>query len=166
MSPHDDGINGNPVGDLQEMCMNRRLPPPVYEVGLEKGAPHERCFIIVCAVGGNLKESGSGKSKKLAKRQAAHKMLNTLKSMPVERDNEQSFAMIDEDDLAQGKLLCFFIIFPTIALGTCTKVRELLMALLALRCSRQIANGSHDFYLFNFAAFCKFSLGKKGVILL
>ena len=37
MSPHDDGINGNPVGDLQEMCMNRRLPPPVYEVGLEKG---------------------------------------------------------------------------------------------------------------------------------
>merc|ERR1739844_542444 len=35
MSPHDDGINGNPVGDLQEMCMNRRLPPPVYEVGLE-----------------------------------------------------------------------------------------------------------------------------------
>jgi len=106
MSPHDDGINGNPVGDLQEMCMNRRLPPPVYEVGLEKGAPHERCFIIVCAVGGNLKESGSGKSKKLAKRQAAHKMLNTLKSMPVERDNEQSFAMIDEDDLAQGIARC------------------------------------------------------------
>merc|ERR1712241_1616894 len=106
MSPHDDGINGNPVGDLQEMCMNRRLPPPVYDVGLEKGAPHERCFIIVCAVGGNLKESGSGKSKKLAKRQAAHIMLQTLKSMPVERDSEQSFAMIDEDDLAQGIARC------------------------------------------------------------
>lgn len=102
MSPHDDGINGNPVGDLQEMCMNRRLSPPVYEVGLEKGAPHERCFVIICSVGGNLKESGTGKSKKLAKRQAAHKMLQTLKSMPVERDTEQSFAMIDEDDLAQG----------------------------------------------------------------
>ncbi len=102
MSPHDDGINGNPVGDLQEMCMNRRLPPPSYEVSLEKGAPHERCFVILCNVGGNLKESGSGKSKKLAKRQAAHKMLQTLKSMPVERDNEQSFALVDEDDLAQG----------------------------------------------------------------
>ena len=163
MSPHNDGINGNPVGDLQEMCMKRRLPLPVYEVGLEKGAPHERCFIIVCAVDGNLKESGSGKSKKLAKRQAAHKMLNTLKSMPVERDNEQSFAMIDEDDLAQGKLLCFFIIFHMIALGTCTKVcfnfiakkeigypirlnfGELLMARLALRCSRQFSNGLHEF---------------------
>ena len=51
---------------------------------------------------GNLKESGSGKSKKMAKRQAAHKMLQTLKSMPVERESEQSLAMIDEDDLAQG----------------------------------------------------------------
>ena len=102
MSPHDYGINGNPVGDLQEMCMNRRLPPPVYEVGMEKGAPHERCFVIVCSVGGNLKENGSGKSKKLAKRQAANRMLLTLKSMPVERDNEQSLATIDEDDLAQG----------------------------------------------------------------
>ena len=57
---------------------------------------------MVCSVGGNLKEVGSGKSKKLAKRQAAFKMLQTLKSMPVERDNEQSLAMIDEDDLAQG----------------------------------------------------------------
>merc|ERR1712141_553635 len=102
MSPHDDGINGNPVGELQEMCMNRRLPPPTYEVGMEKGAPHERSFVIVCSVGGNLKESGSGKSKKMAKRQAAHKMLQTLKSMPVERESEQSLAMIDEDDLAQG----------------------------------------------------------------
>ena len=38
----------------------------------------------------------------MAKRQAAHKMLQTLKSMPVERESEQSLAMIDEDDLAQG----------------------------------------------------------------
>ena len=53
LSPHDDGINGNPVGELQEMCMNRRLPPPTYEVGMEKGAPHERSFVIVCSVGGN-----------------------------------------------------------------------------------------------------------------
>ena len=35
------------------MCMNRRLPPPTYEVGMEKGAPHERSFVIVCSVGGN-----------------------------------------------------------------------------------------------------------------
>lgn len=103
LSPYDDdGISGNPVGELQEMCMNRRMAPPLYEVGLEEGAPHERCFIIVCSVGTSLKESGSGKSKKLAKRQAAHKMLKTLKSMPVERDLDPTFALVDEDDLAQG----------------------------------------------------------------
>ena len=32
MSPYDDGISGNPVGELQEICMNRRMQPPVYEV--------------------------------------------------------------------------------------------------------------------------------------
>ncbi len=103
LSPYDDGISGNPVGDLQEMCMNRRMPPPVYEVGMEAGVPHERSFTIVCSVGGgSIRESGSGKSKKLAKRQAAYKMLQTLKSMPVERDNDPAFTTIDEDDLAQG----------------------------------------------------------------
>ena len=29
-------------------------------------------------------------------------LFQTLKSMPVERESEQSLAMIDEDDLAQG----------------------------------------------------------------
>ena len=32
VSPYDDGISGNPVGELQEVCMNRRMQPPVYEV--------------------------------------------------------------------------------------------------------------------------------------
>ena len=49
-SPYDDGIEGNPVGDLQEICMNRRMQPPVYEVSLEEGQPHERKFVIVCKV--------------------------------------------------------------------------------------------------------------------
>jgi RISC-loading complex subunit TARBP2 len=30
-SPYDDGIEGNPVGELQEICMNRRMQPPIYE---------------------------------------------------------------------------------------------------------------------------------------
>ena len=32
VSPYDDGLTGNPVGELQEVCMNRRMQPPVYEV--------------------------------------------------------------------------------------------------------------------------------------
>ena len=101
LSPYDDGIDGNPVGELQELCMNRRMQPPVYEVSLEEGQPHERKFVIVCSVGKNQEEAGCGKSKKLAKRQAAHKMLKRLKLQPVEAE-EGSFQIIDEDDLAQG----------------------------------------------------------------
>lgn len=50
-----DGINGNPVGELQEICTNRRLPPPLYEVGEELGAPHERSYVMICTVGNNLR---------------------------------------------------------------------------------------------------------------
>jgi len=109
-SPYDDGIEGNPVGDLQEICMNRRMQPPVYEVSLEEGQPHERKFVIVCKVGKHA-ESGSGKSKKLAKRLSAHKMLQTLQNHPLDGDGmggpegeaaSASILDIDEDDLVQG----------------------------------------------------------------
>lgn len=111
VSPYDDGISGNPVGELQEVCMNRRMQPPVYEVSLEEGAPHERNFVINCLVGSKFRENGCGKSKKLAKRKAAAKMLATLKSQPVlVDDNDGGGAAggglasvdIDEDELVLG----------------------------------------------------------------
>jgi len=99
LSPYDDGVQGNPVGTLQEVCMNRRWPPPTYDLSNEEGLPHERSFTIVCIIG-KFRETGSGKSKKLAKRQAANKMLAKLKDLPVE--NEEGFQNIDDDELAQG----------------------------------------------------------------
>lgn len=112
MSPYDDGISGNPVGELQEICMNRRMQPPVYEVSLEEGLPHERNFVINCLVGSKFRESGCGKSKKLAKRKAAAKMLATLKAQPIIVDDSDHIGgfggiggkslPIDEDELAQG----------------------------------------------------------------
>ena len=45
--------------------MNRRMQPPVYEVSLEEGLPHERNFVINCLVGTKFRESGCGKSKNL-----------------------------------------------------------------------------------------------------
>lgn len=47
---YDDKINGNPIGWLQELCMARRWPPPLYETEEEVGLPHERQFTIACIV--------------------------------------------------------------------------------------------------------------------
>ncbi|XP_065332889.1 RISC-loading complex subunit tarbp2-like isoform X3 [Cloeon dipterum] len=99
VSPFDDTIPGNPIGTLQEMCMSRRWPPPVYDLKSEKGLPHERLFTIACSVFKNI-ETGTGKSKKLAKRQAAHKMWLKLKDLPVEQPNA-NLGLEDDDEIAQ-----------------------------------------------------------------
>lgn len=52
-NPFQDGIAGNPVGDLQEFCMSRRLPLPSYKLSADEGLPHERLFTIDCIVGKN-----------------------------------------------------------------------------------------------------------------
>lgn len=83
VSPYDDKVMGNPIGWLQEMCMSRRWPPPSYEMVHEEGLPHERQFTIACEVLKH-REVGTGKSKKLAKRMAAHKMWQALQDMPTE----------------------------------------------------------------------------------
>ncbi|KAK8392245.1 hypothetical protein O3P69_017677 [Scylla paramamosain] len=104
VSPYDDGIPGNPVGSLQELCMARRWPPPTYELTSEEGFPHERTFSIACTIG-NTREIGTGKSKKLAKRQAAFKMSQRLKDQPVEQppvtvltDDDEEVLNLDTHD--------------------------------------------------------------------
>lgn len=54
----EDGIPGNPVGALQELCMKLRWRPPFYETVIEEGLPHERTFGISCLVN-NLSEMGT-----------------------------------------------------------------------------------------------------------
>uniref|UniRef100_A0A2P2HWH3 RISC-loading complex subunit tarbp2-like n=1 Tax=Hirondellea gigas TaxID=1518452 RepID=A0A2P2HWH3_9CRUS len=99
VSPYDDGIPGNPVGQLQELCMTRRWPPPTYELTKEEGFPHERNFSIACTIATH-KEIGGGKSKKLAKRQAAYSMLQKLRELPQGQE-PNSGLNDDDDDLAQ-----------------------------------------------------------------
>ncbi|KAI4461141.1 loquacious isoform b [Holotrichia oblita] len=95
VSPFDDKVMGNPIGWLQEMCMSRRWPPPSYEMENEEGLPHERQFTIACKVL-KFREIGTGKSKKLAKRMAAHKMWQALQDMSLENTNINQ--MFDEDE--------------------------------------------------------------------
>ena len=61
----------------------------------------EDSIIMVCDVEGKHTETGAGKSKKLAKRQAANKMIQKLRDLPME--NEDAFQNIDDDELAQGE---------------------------------------------------------------
>lgn len=91
----EDNVVGNPIGWLQELCMSRRWPPPIYETEMEVGLPHERQFTIACTIG-KYREVGQGKSKKIAKRLAAHKMWNRLQSFAM--DNVTSGPLDDDMD--------------------------------------------------------------------
>ncbi|XP_015108998.1 interferon-inducible double-stranded RNA-dependent protein kinase activator A homolog isoform X3 [Diachasma alloeum] len=87
----EEKVINNPIGSLQEMCMSRHWPPPKYTMEGEAGLPHERQFTIVCSML-KYRQVGQGKSKKLAKRQAAHKMWQTL------RDATDQAPGVDEDE--------------------------------------------------------------------
>ena len=71
------------------------------KVDSEEGLPHERLFAIACKVGENHIQIGRGKSKKLAKRMAAHLMAEHLRALPVEsaahyicREDDEEIARI------------------------------------------------------------------------
>ncbi|XP_076671285.1 protein Loquacious-like isoform X4 [Andrena cerasifolii] len=87
----EEKIITNPIGALQEMCMSRHWPPPKYSMENEEGLPHERKYTIVCSIL-KYREVGQGKSKKVAKRHAAHKMWQALHDMNTESSN------VDEDE--------------------------------------------------------------------
>lgn len=74
------------------MCMSRHWPPPKYTMENEEGLPHERQFTIVCSIL-KYREVGQGRSKKVAKRHAAHKMWQALHDMNTEDSN------VDEDEV-------------------------------------------------------------------
>ncbi|XP_024944446.1 interferon-inducible double-stranded RNA-dependent protein kinase activator A isoform X8 [Cephus cinctus] len=91
----EDKVIGNPIGSLQEMCMTRHWPPPKYTTEGEAGLPHERQFTIVCSIL-KYRQVGQGKSKKLAKRQAAQKMWQALRDTPG-IDDEENTCLNDGD---------------------------------------------------------------------
>ena len=135
-SPYDDGIPGNPVGNLQELCISHRWAPPSYLLDGENGLPHEREFVITCIVE-NYTEIGAGKSKKLAKRQAAYRMLMRVKDTPIESAN-QGVGLEDEDEVSYLFFLyynyirrCYMISLLYTPQGVLLKFIKILLALLA-----------------------------------
>jgi hypothetical protein len=75
-----DSAKNNPVGNLLEFIQKLSLRPPIFEYGEEEdGLEHNKKFNCM-ATFEEFNEFGHGRSKKLAKRHAALKLLTKLKS--------------------------------------------------------------------------------------
>ncbi|CAI9556821.1 unnamed protein product [Staurois parvus] len=76
----------NPIGSLQELSVQKGWRLPEYFVSQEAGPAHKREFTLSCRVE-TFVETGSGTSKKVAKRIAAEKLLAKLRSIPTDNLN-------------------------------------------------------------------------------
>jgi len=88
-----DGQAGNPIGELQEMTQKRLWRPPIYEFEVEQATSRARQFICTVKLG-KLTATGTGKSKKLSKRNAAQAMIETVRSgaeTPGEYDQQDDY---------------------------------------------------------------------------
>ncbi|OCT95891.1 hypothetical protein XELAEV_18013580mg [Xenopus laevis] len=92
----------NPVGALQELVVQKGWRLPEYTVTQESGPAHRKEFTMTCRVERFL-EIGSGTSKKLAKRNAAAKMLLQIHQVPAEH-RESGETEPEEDQFSVGKL--------------------------------------------------------------
>lgn len=85
----------NPVGALQELVVQKGWRLPEYTVTQESGPAHRKEFTMTCRVE-RFVEIGSGTSKKLAKRNAAAKMLSRIHDVPVDLRNSNE-AEVEDD---------------------------------------------------------------------
>lgn len=90
----------NPVGALQELVVQKGWRLPEYTVTQESGPAHRKEFTMTCRVE-RFVEIGSGTSKKLAKRNAAAKMLVRIHNVPME-PREGSEAEVEEDQFCMA----------------------------------------------------------------
>lgn len=88
----------NPVGALQELVVQKGWRLPEYTVTQESGPAHRKEFTMTCRVE-RFVEIGSGTSKKLAKRNAAAKMLVRIHNVPMEQ-REGGEAEVEEDQFS------------------------------------------------------------------
>ena len=78
INPHADvSSNNNPVGQLQELCLAKHFPSPVYTLIGDEGEPHEKLFTFKCTVS-ERSATGTARKKQFAKHLAAQNMLKDL----------------------------------------------------------------------------------------
>jgi hypothetical protein len=85
----------NPIGDLLEITQKCSLRPPIFEYTEDDGPAHNKQF--TCHIKfGDVTETGVGRTKKLAKRSAAAKLLVSLKSnASILKDNQTGDSKLD-----------------------------------------------------------------------
>lgn len=95
---------GNKVGELQEICSTQGYPSAWYEEREPTGPSHSRHFTIVCELE-SYQEVGEGATKKIAKREAAAKMVTRLLALSQEerdtlkiRDVKPKPVLTDEEE--------------------------------------------------------------------
>ncbi|XP_059347225.1 LOW QUALITY PROTEIN: RISC-loading complex subunit TARBP2 [Ammospiza nelsoni] len=94
----------NPVGALQELVVQKGWRLPEYTVTQESGPAHRKEFTMTCRVE-RFVEIGSGTSKKLAKRNAAAKMLVRIHNVPMEpRDGSEAEGEEDQFNVTCPRL--------------------------------------------------------------
>ncbi|XP_027448230.1 RISC-loading complex subunit TARBP2 isoform X1 [Zalophus californianus] len=94
----------NPVGALQELVVQKGWRLPEYTVTQESGPAHRKEFTMTCRVERFI-EIGSGTSKKLAKRNAAAKMLLRVHTVPLDaRDGNEAEPDDDHFSITQSSL--------------------------------------------------------------
>lgn len=54
----DEGVPGNPIGELQEFTQKKLIKPPVYEFADEQGPPHAREFVCIVKLGKHQEKGG------------------------------------------------------------------------------------------------------------
>uniref|UniRef100_A0A3B4WD38 RISC-loading complex subunit TARBP2 n=1 Tax=Seriola lalandi dorsalis TaxID=1841481 RepID=A0A3B4WD38_SERLL len=92
----------NPVGALQELVVQKGWRLPEYTVTQESGPAHRKEFTMTCRVE-RFVEIGSGTSKKLAKRNAAAKMLSRIHDVPVDLRTSNDADTEDDTFTMSGK---------------------------------------------------------------
>lgn len=81
INPAMSGIGRDPKTELQEWLQARRLQLPLYQVSATQGAAHQQVFDVECVIAElQLRERGTGNSRRAGEQAAAAAVLHKLKS--------------------------------------------------------------------------------------
>ncbi|XP_025418690.1 RISC-loading complex subunit tarbp2-like isoform X2 [Sipha flava] len=104
VSPFDNNIKVNAIGQLNEICANNKLALPEFRLVREEGQAHAKLFTISCHLS-KMVEIATHKTKKQAKHLSAVQMVKRFQSleqslvMEPEKQNTDSLKVLDQVEL-------------------------------------------------------------------